>query len=94
MKKIKKEKKNIISRLVEAEYPCAVWSGGFRTEIASNREAVVYGIRCICDYTSETVVLRHRSGTVSFCGTGLSCSSYVEGAVCIKGCISSVHYCE
>ncbi len=94
MKRNKKEKKNIFSRFIEAEYPCAVWSGGFRTEIASNREAVVYGIRCICDYTSENIVLRHSTGRISFCGSGLSCSSYVEGAVCIRGCIFSVHYCE
>lgn len=94
MRRCKKERKNIISRLIEAEYPCAVWNGGFRIEIASNREAVAYGIKCICDYNPENVVLRHSGGTVSFCGNGLSCSSYVEGAVCIRGCICSVHYCE
>lgn len=94
MKGNKKDKRNILSRFIEAEYPCAVWSGGFRIEIASNREAVVYGIKCICDYTPENIVLRHSTGTVSFCGSCLSCSSYVEGAVCIRGCISSVHYCE
>lgn len=95
MKKCRKEKQKFLSRsLPMADYACAVWTGGFRTEIASNREAIVYGIKCICDYTPESIVLRYRGGTVSFCGRGLSCSSYVEGAVCIRGIISSVHYCE
>lgn len=95
MKKCRNEKNKLLTRsLPESDYACAVWTGGFRTEIASNREAIVYGIKCICDYTPESIVLRHRGGTVSFCGRGLSCSSYVEGAVCIRGCISSVHYCE
>ena len=93
MKKCRREKQRFLARMLP-ECACAAWTGGFRTEIASNREAVVYGIKCICDYTTESIVLRHRDGIISFSGSGLSCSSYVEGAVCIRGAISSVHYCD
>ena len=74
------------------DVPSVAFTCGFCTEIASNTEAVVYGIRCILDYTPECIKLRHKCGNVSFMGKSLSCNSYVEGAICIKGIIDSVHY--
>lgn len=65
---------------------------GLNTEIASNTEAVVYGIKNIVDYTPECVKLGHKTGLICFCGRGLSCQSFVEGAVCIRGNIDSVQF--
>ena len=70
----------------------AVFCGGLYCEIASNKEAVFYGIKAIIDYTSEFVCLCHRYGSVSIYGKDLSCRSYIEGAVCIGGDIDSVQY--
>ena len=70
----------------------AVFCGGLYCEIASNNEAVFYGIKTILDYTSELVCLGHKHGSVSINGKDLSCQSYVEGAVCIRGYIDSVQY--
>ncbi len=93
-----KNKRSIRGRLFhrsdETGWTGAPWVCGVRAEISSNREAVVTGIKCICDYTSECIVLGYRGGRISFCGRGLSCSSYMKGAVCIRGHIISVHYCE
>ena len=65
---------------------------GLNTEIASNTEAVVYGVKNIVDYTPQSIKLGHKTGTVCFIGRGLSCQSFVEGAVCIRGFIESVQF--
>ena len=65
---------------------------GFRMEIKSDREAVVWGVKSICDYSLQKIALRHKGGIVIFEGCGLSCQSYMEGAVCIRGCILSVQF--
>ena len=93
---MKKTKRNISRFLqlknIEYDVPSVAYTGGFCTEIASNTEAIVYGVKCIIDYTPELIKLRHKCGAVSFVGRCLSCQSYVEGAICIKGLIDSVHY--
>ena len=89
----KKNKNNdICPKRPSDDIVSSVYLGSFFLEIASNSDAVVYGVKCIDDYTSELIRLRHRNGRVSFVGRSLSCQSYVEGAVCIKGIINSVHY--
>ena len=60
--------------------------------VASNNDAVFYGIKSIIDYTSELVCLGHRHGSIIINGRDLSCRSYVEGAVSIRGLIDSVQY--
>lgn len=70
----------------------AVFCGGLYCEIASNNDAVFYGIKSIIDYTSELVCLGHRHGSIIINGRDLSCRSYVEGAVSIRGLIDSVQY--
>ncbi len=93
MKKRERKKEKFLTRFaIDTYLPSDAFSGGFRTEIISDHEAVVYGIKSICDYTPENIILRHKCGCVSFCGNNLSCQSFVEGAVCIRGYISSVHF--
>ena len=67
-------------------------AGGFRTEITSDNDAVVWGVKSICDYTSQRIALKHKGGIAVFEGCGLSCQSYMEGVVCIRGCIFSLHF--
>lgn len=86
-------KGKILSRFAhDLDFPSDIYSGGFRTELFSDSEAVVYGVKSICDYTADKIVLRHKSGYAVFCGIELSCDSYVEGVVCVRGSISSLHF--
>lgn len=73
-------------------YICRSDHYGLNTEIASNTEAVVYGVKNIVDYTPLSIKLGHKTGIVCFVGRGLSCQSFVEGAVCIRGFIESVQF--
>ena len=89
----KKIKKAIsCRRTLEGARLCRSSNYGLNIEIASNSEAVIYGVKNIVDYTPEMIRLGHKSGAVSFCGCGLSCQSFVEGAVCIRGYITSVQF--
>ena len=83
---MKNKKLKFFSRLRNsAQYPSDIYSGGFRIEYYSPSEAVIYGVKCICDYTDKLIYLRCKSKDVEFSGTELCCDFYVEGAVCIKG---------
>ena len=92
---MKKRNKNgsLISKVIsDTSYCASSYLGGFRAEIVSENEAVVYGLKTISDYTTAKVCLKYKKGSCTFLGEELSCESYVEGVVCIRGRIASVQF--
>ncbi len=90
---MKKTKPKIIREIAsKLDFPSDIYFGGFRIEMYSECEAVIWGVKGIADYTYEKVELSHRRGKIIFEGAGLSCSSYVEGVVCITGEILAIRF--
>ena len=90
---MRRKKQNILSKIArDLDFPSDMYSGGFRCEVFSDNEAAVYGVRSICDYTPQTIVLAHKRGKLVFCGECLLCDSYVEGVVCIRGKILEMRF--
>ena len=89
---MKKKTGGIFSKIVRnVDFPSDAYCGEGRIEIYSGNEAVTYGVRGIVDYTSDCIVLLRKNDTLSFHGEYLSCDCFVEGAVCIRGYITSLH---
>ena len=89
---MKKTKRKFFSRFDKKTTVLSdIYSSGFRIEYYSPYDAVVYGIKCINDYSDVCVVLSHKNGSITFRGQDLCCDYYVEGAVSIKGNIASMH---
>lgn len=69
-----------------------LFNRSFRMEMSSFYDAVIYGVITISEYTESQISLKHKNGSCVFLGEGLSCESYVEGVVCIRGVIGSVRF--
>ncbi len=88
---MKRTKKSFLRKIAyDLDFPSDIYFGGFRVEMYSDREAVIYGIKSIVDYTSEKIELLYKNGKIVFSGCCLSCNSYVEGVVCVYGNIESM----
>ena len=90
---MKKKKFGLLGKIVrDIDFPSDAYCGGGRIEIYSEYEAVVYGVKSVVDYTSDSIVLKRKNVLISFMGDSLTCDCFVEGAVCIRGRICSLHF--
>lgn len=90
---MRRKKQSIFSKIArDLDFPSDMYSGGFRCEVFSDNEAAIYGVRGICDYTPQMIVLAHKRGKLVFVGDSLMCDSYVEGVVCIRGRIAEMRF--
>ena len=94
MKKKNKNGRFISKVMADTGFCASAYFGGFRAEIVSDYEAVVYGVKTISEYTTAKVSLKYNKGCLSFIGEELCCESYVEGVVCIRGKICSMQFDE
>ncbi len=88
---MKKNKQKFLGKIKSIlDFPTDAYMGGFRIEMYSENEAIVWGASGISDFTAEKIELFYKRGIIVFEGERLLCESYVDGVVIIQGYIVSV----
>ncbi len=73
-----------MGRLKEAAGICS------QISINGGKEVFAYGVKAICEYSTERVRLRLSDMTLCVRGDSLTMRSYYNGAVCVCGQIGGV----
>ncbi len=91
----KKIKKPISQRICESlDVPEGAFGRTSFVEAVGNRELTVIGCEGLRTYTDSRVVLELCDGIFCVLGKDLELRSFIDGAVTVRGIISSVHYGE
>lgn len=72
------------------DIPADVIEGGFRVDLRGRSQLVVHGCKKILDYSPIEIRLEVWKCVVCINGKGLSCNSYLSGAVGIDGRIEAI----
>lgn len=92
---IKKPKKPISQRICEGlDLPGGAIGRTSFFEAVGNRELTISGCEGLRTYTDSRVVLELCDGVFSVVGKDLELKCFIDGAVTVRGIISSLHYGE
>ena len=76
------------------DIPADVIEGGVRIDLRGRNQLIVYGCKKILDYSPTEIRLAVCKWVLWVKGEGLSCNSYLSGAVGIDGKIDAIAFEE
>ena len=87
----KKTGNNIFRVVVsKTQLPCDLLEGEFRLEMRGRRELYIFGGKRILKYSDSEMVIRAKVFDVIICGDKLTCASFHQSGIVIKGLVKSI----
>ncbi len=88
----RKKAGNKVFRVVvsKTQLPCDLLEGEFRLEMRGRRELYIFGGKRILKYSDNEMVIRAKAFDVFIGGERLTCASYHQSGIVIKGTVKSI----
>ncbi len=87
----KKTPNNIFRVVVsKTQLPCDLLEGEFRLEMRGRRELYIFGGKRILKYSDNEMVIRAKVFDVFIGGEKLTCASFHQSGIVIKGIVKSI----